>query len=1161
MFVPGITAGGFARTLVSIPGRGSVSERSNYIGSLSTNITWQWLFEGGTDPDYRDGTDFEGFFDQVATQIRFDGADASTTITNESSFTQTWVVFGNAQIDTAQSQFAGGSSLLLDGTGDYVWESDTPEMDLGSSEWTIEFAVRFNGDPGTSNMTLVAMWGAATNRNWEIALRNNQLVGNYTVDSTTPISMFSEAWNPAGDTWYHIAVTRDNSATDIVRVFVDGTQLGSGDTTIDGDTISFTSDYMYIGAKEEGGDSEFVNGWIDNFRMTVGVARYVSNFTAPTEEWARPAARLSKSGGNTIDPTFSGPQLGYASVDSITYNHGVDEGDVAANDMGTVNYAYELWYQQDDYTAHGFVQGSGDGILPMIGFSNNNTRYLGGYYNIIANGTKTYFFPASGRTGADSWESVVDTYGDNTPHQLMEIHEVGTRNNYIVLLDGVPIASGTDSNNPLIAWDGTAGVSFNGNPALPDTSRLGTTFGSMTFWDNGEEWTIQKVRELFERTALDGHDMLTAPIWIIEDSENVTINAYTYNIATMGDVLNSTGIRSGAIPRTGKIYFEFEVIAQGDSTGAARLGIRRMITAADVGDFTTVGQDGEKHHYYVDSGTIRVDRATATGKTLAGAQQTGTIFGFAIDWDTGNFWISRNNVWNSGGGDPSNLTGEVDTLDRNTNWAAHVWNAGSAGNSVIRLKSHTGEMTYAPPTGFVAWVDQGTIEAGGNGVTARAQMQKATGAQVDREYLWEGTTTTYLYDDNDTDSRFPLVEGVGAPTNRVLGGTQLSYASVDSVTWGRSTNEPYVRNSAAISIGNAAHAWELWYRQPDFSQTVSTLMGGTLNNNIVVGKVGAGVNTPAARNNFNSDLRWESEIDTYGDNTSHQLMEVHDGAYSANYFVTLDGMPIASGSNSGWWGINTGGNEWNGDENSGDGSSASGGDFGSYTQYRGGKVFTLYDVRRLFEASALDGHDMLSFPRWCTLDSSNVTVQGTGDKDAALGVVLNDTGIRSYAIPRNGKVYWEMEIVSQGDGTAVAKVGIRKLAEPNPVGTWPGVADSSYNADGIGNVEDGTQSDITTTGTLGTHATGRIIQFAIDWDTGNWWIGTDNTVWLGIGGAGDPGTGANPLTTLDINTNWAASVWNTDINGFGNGTVRLVTASGDLNFSLPTGFSAWEDAD
>ena len=864
--------------------------------------------------------------------------------------------------------------------------------------------------------------------------------------------------------------------------------------------------------------------------------------------------------GSTVLPTFSEPQLSFASTDSITWPNDDSLAQLdATGDWGTGNYVFEFWYQQPNYTGHGLeANGTGaSGFIQMIGAGNNSTRYLGKYIDGGTIGEDSYF-PAGGRTGNRNWESFYDTYGDDTPHQLLEIHDATTRADFIVVLDGIPIASGSDSDGVLQSWDSDNDICFNGAAALADTERSGSTMGSFTTYDNGENFTLQMARELFEVSALANHDMLTVPKWVPLDAENVTVEPYMYNVVTMGDVSGATGVRSGAIPRgngTGKIYFEFEIINQGDNTQAAGVGIRRLISIADVGALTDATEDGQKHHFYVQGNDIRYDVGNDTGIDIDGfttGTSTGTTIMVAIDWNTGKFWIGKNGTWGDNGGDPATGANQVDIIDRDTNWAAAVINNTTSGNSVVRLKTHLHEFFYTPPTGFTAWTGNITPEAGGRGTIARRAAIDSAGVQIDREYLWEGTTTTYLYDDNETNRRCILTEGPGMG-ERTLGGAQLSYASADSVNWGNSSNGPDVSsNNAGISIGDAAHAWELWFRQPDLAQSTSCLIGSTNNSNVVMGKPTGAVNMPAARNNFNGDLRWESEIDVYGDNLPHQLIEAHDGADGTDYIVYLDGMPVASGTNSGFWGINSGSYRFNGDVTSGDGSDASGADFGSFTQYRGGlEKLSTFDVRNIFRASALAGHQMLSSPQWCALDSINCTIGGTGNKDITLGDVSNNTGGRSYAIPQTGRVYFEIEVVAQGDST-FGRVGLRKPLDRFNVGddTVENASDIYYQVNTNFNDGDGS---IGASG-LVSQTTGVIMQCAIDWDTGNVWWGNDDT-WAS---SGEPSTKSNPLITIDTDEDWCA--W-AGVNGaVGNQQYRLITAPADLNYAAE-GFTPWEDAD
>jgi len=211
----------------------------------------------------------------------FDGADAATTAVDESDNNHTTTFVGNAQIDTAQSKF-GGSALLLDGTGDYVTIPDGAGAEFGSGDFTLECFVRFNGDPGAASMDFITHWATTGNeRGWLFRLSNNDLQLAYSTTGTD-VFVIGETWNPADATWYHVAVVRLGTK---IKLFVDGTQLGAGDTDIS--TVSFndSAELVWMGASENAGPSEFLNGWLEEVRIHKGHARYVGNFTAPTTEF------------------------------------------------------------------------------------------------------------------------------------------------------------------------------------------------------------------------------------------------------------------------------------------------------------------------------------------------------------------------------------------------------------------------------------------------------------------------------------------------------------------------------------------------------------------------------------------------------------------------------------------------------------------------------------------------------------------------------------------------------------------------------------------------------------------------------------------------------------------------------------------------------------
>ena len=213
--------------------------------------------------------------------LRMDGADASTTFTdsNAGGSAHTWTANGNAQIDTAQSKF-GGASGLFDGTGDYVTTADHADYTLGSGDWTIDCWFRCNAPTGTilriSGQSDAA--GTATTRSAEVnrqaagTMRGGAFVGStgFLINGTT---VFSDTVNTG---WHHYAFVRTGNT---LKLFIDGIQEG-GDLAISGTVNDSTNNYS-VGRQGDLVGTEW-NGWIDDFRLSVGIARWTANFTPPT---------------------------------------------------------------------------------------------------------------------------------------------------------------------------------------------------------------------------------------------------------------------------------------------------------------------------------------------------------------------------------------------------------------------------------------------------------------------------------------------------------------------------------------------------------------------------------------------------------------------------------------------------------------------------------------------------------------------------------------------------------------------------------------------------------------------------------------------------------------------------------------------------------------
>lgn len=226
--------------------------------------------------------------------VHGDGSDGSTVIVDETG--KSWSASGNAQIDTAQSKF-GGASILFDGTGDIATTADSADwrLDDGSNSnlWTVDLWVRFNGDPGATLAGFLQQRADSSNY-WGIYYNNNTLLFYVRSGGSTAVSV-SHTWDPASATWYHVAIVKNGTSG--YMHFIDGTQIGS--TTTDTDVMPDIAGSLVIGDIYTSSDvHNYLNGWMDEIRISKGVARWTANFTPPTTEYG------IRRGNTSLSPYF-----------------------------------------------------------------------------------------------------------------------------------------------------------------------------------------------------------------------------------------------------------------------------------------------------------------------------------------------------------------------------------------------------------------------------------------------------------------------------------------------------------------------------------------------------------------------------------------------------------------------------------------------------------------------------------------------------------------------------------------------------------------------------------------------------------------------------------------------------------------------------------------
>jgi hypothetical protein len=213
-----------------------------------------------------------GFDSYTKLLIHFDGTDAANTYTAETG--QTVSFSGNAQLDTAQKKF-GSASLLLDGTTDFVTIPDNDNWFFDAGNFTIDFWVRPH-DIATAQQFFTQFTDA---NNRQIFYLNGASLGYKFILGGVDKASFGAAHGFTADTWYHIAIVRNGNRYDMYK---NGTSIANvTDATAFPD---FTGTFN-IGANPSG--TESLNGWIDEFRISKGIARWTGNFTVPTTKYSR----------------------------------------------------------------------------------------------------------------------------------------------------------------------------------------------------------------------------------------------------------------------------------------------------------------------------------------------------------------------------------------------------------------------------------------------------------------------------------------------------------------------------------------------------------------------------------------------------------------------------------------------------------------------------------------------------------------------------------------------------------------------------------------------------------------------------------------------------------------------------------------------------------
>ena len=199
-----------------------------------------------------------------------------------------------AAVSSAQAKF--NSSLALDGTNDYLTVATGSELqNFNSAPFTIEGFFYCTEDT-TSTYQIIMSTGTGTG-NWRIVLLPSTKLFEF-YDGAA----FGTTGSWSVNTWHHFAVCGDGTN---VRQFIDGVQIRSDANT----NVTAANSNITLGV-HPGGSSNYFTGYLDDIRITKGIALYTQNFVPPSQ-----AVGASLSGGNETNSTTGFTSL-YLPLDS-----------------------------------------------------------------------------------------------------------------------------------------------------------------------------------------------------------------------------------------------------------------------------------------------------------------------------------------------------------------------------------------------------------------------------------------------------------------------------------------------------------------------------------------------------------------------------------------------------------------------------------------------------------------------------------------------------------------------------------------------------------------------------------------------------------------------------------------------------------------------------
>jgi len=334
-----------------------------------------------------------------------DGPDLSTSFIDSSVYNRTITPINSALISN------DGKALFRKTGFTQLTVPDSDDFWFDNGDWTIDVWVKM--PTPTSYNNLVSQVKSDQTSRWAVDISQNGL-SCYFDDNGTLIGYFDTTANIVDNEWTHLAFVRSGSNA---YIFINGI---SQSVTLHNafSSVPNMDSYLSIGAYGKPGGDNWFGGWMKNFRITKGLARWTSNFTPPTTYLSDEYTKLLLLfNGNVRDSSVTNKV-----VTNVNNVKTVFSGIVSSNHDGGFILTRLLLNQYLGVAHHSdFNIGSSDFTIDFW-FQWTTSASMAGNKILACK------WDDGGSTGADEW---ISWYDGSTQKLLFGIDTVGNGSGFV----------------------------------------------------------------------------------------------------------------------------------------------------------------------------------------------------------------------------------------------------------------------------------------------------------------------------------------------------------------------------------------------------------------------------------------------------------------------------------------------------------------------------------------------------------------------------------------------------------------------------------------------------------------------------------------------------------------------------------------------------------